>query len=78
MNALPIGRHSPAARTLIEDAIRENGAARVLIIAALSVLRGRSDRRPRPPDAGSLTTHLRRDIGLQPEPEVPDWHNYLR
>ena len=78
MNALPIGRHSPAAKTLIEDAIRENGAARVLIIAALAVLRGRNQRRARPPDAADLTTHLRRDVGLPPEPEVPDWRQYLR
>ncbi len=78
MNALPIGRRSTAAKTLIEDAIRENGAARVLITAALAVLRGQSKRRARPPDASDLTKYLRRDIGLPPEPEVPDWRQYLR
>jgi len=62
---------------LIEDAIARNGAARVLKAAILALLRERPRQKPRPPDALSLNSYLRRDIGLPAEPEAVDWNRYL-
>ncbi len=64
-------------RALIDDAIAQNGAMRVLIAAIRAVFRDRRGRRARPPDAHSLNAHMRRDIGLYPEPESVDWQRYL-
>lgn len=76
MTALRIVPES-GARNLIDDAIAANGASRVLLAAALAVFRSRDRRRPRPPDAGSLSAHLRRDVGLMVEPEAADWRHFI-
>lgn len=52
---------------LIDAAIAAHGATRVLLRAARALLAGR----PRPPDPGSLSDHLRRDIGLPPARDAP-------
>ena len=48
---------------LIDAAIETHGAARVLLAAAVALLRPKA----RPPDVMSLNAHLRRDIGLPPD-----------
>lgn len=62
--AITMSPLSPSAprpsRDIIDRAIARHGAGRVLLAAALSLLRPRS----RPPDLGALSDHLRRDIGL--------------
>ena len=78
MNALRLPGHRPAARDIVEDAIREFGASRVIWAALLAVLRGRLRRRARPPDAARLDAHLRRDVGLLAEPEAADWRRLMR
>lgn len=65
------------ARHLIHDAIEKNGASRVLYAAILALLRDRPRRQPRPPDAGGLSAHLLRDIGLHREPEAVDWRHLI-
>ncbi len=50
-------------RSRIDAVILEHGAWRVLGAAALALVRRR-----RPREATALTAHLRRDIGLPPEP----------
>ena len=65
------------ARQLIEDAIQANGAMEVLKAAALATIRGTNRPKARPPDAGYISDHLRRDIGLRAEPEAADWSRYL-
>ncbi len=57
----------------IQTAIRDYGAGRVLWVALIALLRGRTPAQPRPPDATALPSYLRRDIGLAPEPEAADW-----
>ena len=75
MNALRLGPNKVP--TLIETAIQEYGARRVLWVAIVALLRGKTPAQPRPPDAGRLPTYLRKDIGLPKEPEAVDWR-YLR
>ena len=64
MTAVPLRGPTP---DLIEDAIARHGAPRVLLAAALAMLRPR----PRPPDVDALPPHLRRDMGLPPLPAPP-------
>ena len=59
------------AKALIESAIAENGAMRVLLAAAKAVLRERPERRTRPPDTMRLPEHLRKDVGLYPLAQAP-------
>ena len=73
MTALRLERSD--ATTPIQSVIRDYGASRVLWVALVALLRGRTPAQPRPPDALSLPTHLRRDIGLPPEPAVTDWRH---
>lgn len=56
-------------RAALERLAAEYGAARVLAAAIAAAFR--PARRARPPDAGALGPHLRRDIGLPPEPRAP-------
>ncbi len=63
-----------SSRALIDAAIEVHGPARVLLAAIVALLRPKA----RPPDAGDLPAHLRRDIGLPPEaPPAPDWTRSL-
>ena len=59
---------SPA-REGIEDVIRRHGATAVLVAALRAILRGAKNRAP-PAQADGLNAHLRRDVGLDPEPAV--------
>jgi hypothetical protein len=68
MTALRISTSALPAKQLIEDAIEAHGPSRVLIAAALALLRRRPKPRTRPPDLADLDPHLRRDIGLPVEP----------
>ena len=78
MNALRLNDSGATARHLIDEAIASNGASRVLFAALLAVLRGRPERKARPPDGLYLSTHLRRDIGLSQEFEVRDYPQFYR
>ena len=78
MNALRLNDTGATARQLIDEAIATNGASRVLFAALLAVLRGRPERKARPPDALYLSAHLRRDIGLTRELEVRDYPQFYR
>ena len=71
--------NGPAAphRSLIEDAISQHGAMRVLLAAARALFRVRQLRRARPPDVSTLSPRMRRDIGLLPDVDVPDWRPRL-
>ncbi len=75
MTAHLLGRSKAPA--LIQSAIHEHGAKRVLWVALVALLRRKSPTQPRPPDAVALSSHLRRDIGLPPEPEAMDWWRML-
>ena len=72
MTAVLMNRGTAPRRTLIEDAIAEHGAMRVLISAGRALFRTRRLRRERPPDIRFLTTRMRRDIGLLPELDAPE------
>ena len=61
------------ATALIDAAIAEHGAMRVLLHAGLKAFRIRRLRRERPPDVSLLDARLRRDIGLLPELDLPDF-----
>ncbi|MDB2407569.1 hypothetical protein N9W17_03440 [Jannaschia sp.] len=66
MNALPL--RPPPSRNAIHIAIDAHGPMRVLLAALGALLRPRA----RPPDAGALPAHLRRDIGLPTgAPDLP-------
>ena len=78
MNALRINGPRPAARNLIDDAIAENGASRVLMAAMVAMLRNWPARRSRPPDAHEIGRHLQRDVGFHVEPEAADWCTLMR
>ncbi len=54
-------------RDLIDEAIDLHGPTRVLLAAFRALLRPRA----RPPDAGHISPHLRRDIGLPPRDDGP-------
>ena len=72
MNAVHLsGAHAPT-RSLIDAALAEHGAMRVLLSATRALLRTRHLRRERPPDVGLLTSRMRRDIGLLPEFDAPE------
>lgn len=78
MNVLHLPRADAPARNLIDDAIREHGASRVLWAAIRAAIRARIRKRARPPDAAYIGSYLRRDVGLPFEPEAADWRRYLR
>jgi hypothetical protein len=65
---LPARALSP--RSSIERLIDRYGATAVLMSTIRALLMPRR-RRPRPPDPYSLSPHMRRDIGIPPEPHVP-------
>ena len=66
------GAHAPT-RPLIDDVIAQYGAMRVLLSAARALLRFNGHRRARPPDISQLDARMRRDVGLLPEIDLPEW-----
>lgn len=73
MTVLEMNRGSVPAKTLIDDAIAQYGAIRVLLTAVRALLRARRLRRERPPDVNRLDSRMRRDIGLLPDVDRTDW-----
>lgn len=62
------GAEPPA--SIIEAAIARHGPWRVLLAAGRAILARRRDRPPPLPEL-SLSDHLRRDVGLEPEVFAP-------
>ncbi len=66
------------AHALIQDAIARHGATKVLLAAAIALLRKGVARRDRPPDVAHLPRRMRADIGLRTEPDMPDRWDLIR
>lgn len=72
MTVIEMTRTHTSVRNLIDEAIAEHGAMRVLLSALKAVIRDRALRRERPPDVRRLDTRMRRDIGLLPDFDRPE------
>ena len=60
-------------RAALAALVAEHGGLRVMLAAAAAALAPQ----PRPPDADALSPHLRRDLGLPPEPRRPEPPHYF-
>lgn len=60
-------------RVVLDQAIQAHGARRVLFAALRALFQPPPARRPPRVDERVLSNHLRRDIGLGPAPNAPDW-----
>ena len=78
MTALRLYGVNSQAQSHLEEIIRTYGAIRVLSAIARATVRNARFRREKPPDVSSLNARLRRDIGLNPEPDAPEYWDLLR
>ncbi|MFC2969069.1 hypothetical protein [Acidimangrovimonas pyrenivorans] len=78
MVELRIGAPAFGPRGPVETLVARYGAWRVLALTVAAALRGTASRdRQRPGPGRALPDHLRRDIGLGPEPPPATWRYWV-
>ena len=78
MTAIRLYRANAPVQSHLEEIIDTYGAIRVLSAVARTTLRNVLFRREKPPDVSYLNTRLRRDIGLDPEHDIPAYWDHFR
>ena len=61
-------RDMASPRAALAALVAEHGGLRVMLAALVAALAPQ----PRPPDVDALSEHLRRDLGLRPDPLRPE------
>ncbi|MEO9897159.1 MAG: hypothetical protein ABJD13_10930 [Paracoccaceae bacterium] len=78
MTALRLYGANAPVQSQLEETIRTYGAIHVLIAVVRTTVRNAVFRREKPPDVSNLNARLRRDIGLNPKPDVPEYWDHFR
>ncbi len=78
MNAIRVNGVNAPYQTHLDDMVRTYGAVHVLSAVARTTVRNILTRREKPPDVESLNNRMRRDIGLNPEIDVPTYWDHFR
>ena len=77
MTVISLDGHLARKRLRTKDALAKRGAMSSLSELVRQLLRVRRIRRERPPDVSTLSTRMRRDVGLLPDVDVVDRYKHF-